>query len=280
MMAKEKCIFFNSSSGCARGSNCKFSHSREEQSVCRYFKLGSCKRGSSCFYKHDIQNSPSEGSSRADVQAINPKSGEEIVCAVCFEDPQQFGLLIGCDHVFCLKCVREWRNATSKDMSLRESNVIKECPVCRTRSDFVVPSFKYKKGKEKEKEIESYKTKLGKISCKYFNRKGRYYRVCPFGDNCFYAHVDQNGKKLSCIKQISGTNSRGLARLNNFYLGFMGLQDEEDDEDEEDEEEWEDEDEDEGYYYSASDGLQALYEEQYFYFSDSDDDFDRYQYMY
>jgi hypothetical protein len=90
--------------------------------------------------------------------------------------------------------------------------------------------------------------------------------------------VDQNGKKLSCIKQISGTNSRGLVPLNNFYLGFLGLQDEEDDEDEEDEEEWEDEDE--GYYYSASDGLQALYEEQYFYFSDSDDDFDRYQYMY
>jgi E3 ubiquitin-protein ligase makorin len=195
-----KCIFINSSTGCRKGSNCEFSHSADqvtnEQIACRYFKKGNCKRGNSCFYKHDLQNQTAQQTAQ---QTVGNRT-EEIVCSVCYEDPLQFGLLNGCDHVFCLKCVREWRNSKTKDLELGRSNVIKECPLCRVKSDFVVPSFKFMTGQEKEKEIQAYKTKLEKIPCKYFNRRGRYYRVCPFGDICFYAHTDQDGKKLSCTK--------------------------------------------------------------------------------
>ena len=195
-----KCIFINSSTGCRKGSNCEFIHSVDQvtngQIVCRYFKKGNCKRGNSCFYKHDLQNQTAQQPAQ---QTVGNRK-EEIVCAVCYEDPMQFGLLNACDHVFCLKCVREWRNSKTKDLELRGSNVIKDCPLCRVRSDFVVPSFKFMTGQEKEKEIQAYKTKLEKIPCKYFNRRGRYYRVCPFGDSCFYAHTDEDGKKLSCTK--------------------------------------------------------------------------------
>ena len=68
------------------------------------------------------------------------------------------------------------------------------CPVCRTESYFVIPSLTYiKSGPEKDAIIEMYRKTLGEIPCKYLQQSEGF---CPFGNSCFYAHVDKNGKKL------------------------------------------------------------------------------------
>jgi len=44
----DTCKFYNTSSGCQRGSNCRYLH------VCRYFLLDECKFGPSCKRNHDL----------------------------------------------------------------------------------------------------------------------------------------------------------------------------------------------------------------------------------
>jgi len=59
-------------------------------------------------------------------------------CAVCLDAvaPRRFGILTDCEHSVCLACIRQWR-ATH---AIRPQ-VARACPVCRTPSHFVVPSF-------------------------------------------------------------------------------------------------------------------------------------------
>jgi hypothetical protein len=145
---------------------------------------------------NSLKDNPSS-SSKLEISESAPDD-EAHVCSICFEAPKQFGLLVGCDHVFCLSCVREWRNSKNKSLELRESAVIKDCPVCRATSDYIVPSFHYAKGRPKEKLIENYKKRLSEIPCKYFNRSGRWMHVCPFQESCFYSHNDEDGNRLPC----------------------------------------------------------------------------------
>jgi E3 ubiquitin-protein ligase makorin len=60
-------------------------------------------------------------------------------CGICFDSiaacGKRFGLLTGCDHVFCLECIRTWRKSTSVD-----KDVSRSCPCCREHSYFVMPS--------------------------------------------------------------------------------------------------------------------------------------------
>ncbi|KAK9354646.1 hypothetical protein V1523DRAFT_407315 [Lipomyces doorenjongii] len=106
----------------------------------------------------------------------SPENDEDVDrCAICLEVPTVFGLLLNCDHVFCLSCMREWRTTsgmatreflvtvsedstaetyterrggdlTLADHSLRaerrrtEVRLNKCCPLCRRPSDFIVPS--------------------------------------------------------------------------------------------------------------------------------------------
>ncbi|KAF8467682.1 hypothetical protein BDZ91DRAFT_121739 [Kalaharituber pfeilii] len=56
------------------------------------------------------------------------------ICPICSEFPKVFGLMSGCDHIFCLECIYEWR-------SMSKAN--KTCPICRVRSNYVVPSSVY-----------------------------------------------------------------------------------------------------------------------------------------
>jgi len=124
--------------------------------------------------------------------AISLSSEKE--CGICMEKvmekanvkDRQFGILTGCNHIFCLACIREWR--ARKEYNRK---VVRSCPECRTHSDFIVPSnYWYEDDKEKDKFIEDYKTRLSKMSCKYFD-KGR--GKCPFGSACFYLHAYEDG---------------------------------------------------------------------------------------
>lgn len=116
-------------------------------------------------------------------------------CNICYEkilaNGKRFGILTDCNHAFCLECIRKWRGKYMKNV---DKELFRLCPTCRVESYFVIPSCEYvEEGAEKDKLIDEYKTSLRDIPCKYFD-KGQ--GVCPFGNSCFYAHLDKNGKKV------------------------------------------------------------------------------------
>uniref|UniRef100_A0A182SBD7 RING-type E3 ubiquitin transferase n=1 Tax=Anopheles maculatus TaxID=74869 RepID=A0A182SBD7_9DIPT len=112
------------------------------------------------------------------------------VCGICMEvvmnkrpRDQRFGLLPNCMHVFCLRCIRNWRRVKTQAPAVRQG-----CPMCRVVSYFVCPSFVwYENAKEKWNNIALYITVCGTIPCKYLRQDGR--RKCPFGKKCFYQHT-------------------------------------------------------------------------------------------
>lgn len=105
--------------------------------------------------------------------------GEE--CGICMEQVKQkgtqFGLLDGCNHVFCVECIREWRQVGQLDKSVKRS-----CPLCRCESHFVIPSSYVPSTEEEKYEVvQTYHARLKKIPCRHFDQ-GR--GECPFGTRC------------------------------------------------------------------------------------------------
>ncbi|OJD22940.1 hypothetical protein ACJ73_05707 [Blastomyces percursus] len=148
---------------------------------CKWWKRGHCFRGRECYFRHDDAlagvDKPARRSAAAGVTTVNtsaeaaaagpsvsseptasqappstansPKlENAEEPCGICMEIPTVFGLLVNCDHVFCLSCIRSWRSSvgTSAEdvINTLDSRVprqtTKTCPLCRTKSEFVVPS--------------------------------------------------------------------------------------------------------------------------------------------
>ncbi|XP_018011718.1 probable E3 ubiquitin-protein ligase makorin-1 [Hyalella azteca] len=117
-------------------------------------------------------------------------------CGICMDtvmerslpSQRRFGILPNCSHIFCLDCIRKWRQ--SKQF---ENKIIRSCPECRIQSDYIVPSRYWvdeSDKEEKKKLVDSYRDALGKKECKYFN-KGE--GTCPFGNKCFYRHALADG---------------------------------------------------------------------------------------
>jgi len=183
--------------------------------LCPYTEQGDCPHGESCQYMHGdpcelcgkLCLHPFDQTQRKTHQAECMKILEEDMqlsfaisrssnkdCGICMETvmeksnakERQFGILTGCNHIFCLSCIREWRGRKEY-----KKNVVRACPECRVHSDFIVPSpYWYEDDKEKEKFISGYKSKLSKKSCRYFD-EGR--GKCPFGSVCFYRHAYPDG---------------------------------------------------------------------------------------
>jgi len=119
-------------------------------------------------------------------------------CGICMDNvmekeppsERRFGILEKCTHIFCLSCIRKWRQTKQFD-----NRTIRACPECRVASDFVVPSRYWVDDKEdKEKLIDSYKQALSEKPCKYF-KQGR--GECPFAGACFYLHAFPDGTKAA-----------------------------------------------------------------------------------
>uniref|UniRef100_A0A182M3I6 RING-type E3 ubiquitin transferase n=1 Tax=Anopheles culicifacies TaxID=139723 RepID=A0A182M3I6_9DIPT len=110
------------------------------------------------------------------------------MCSICMEIvmnkrpcEQRFGILPKCQHVFCLKCIRNWRKTDNIPQHVRRS-----CPVCRIMSSYVCPSFVWiEEYKAKAKLIRKYRQGCKKILCKYWKK----HKCCPFREKCFYKHV-------------------------------------------------------------------------------------------
>ncbi|XP_067387576.1 probable E3 ubiquitin-protein ligase makorin-1 isoform X2 [Emydura macquarii macquarii] len=114
---------------------------------------------------------------------------EDVVCGICMDkvyekslpEERVFGILPNCGHAYCVGCIRTWRK--SREF---QSAVIKACPECRVTSSYFIPhKYWVSDTDEKEKLIETFKARTGKIRCKFFARGQGY---CPFKSECIYLH--------------------------------------------------------------------------------------------
>ena len=212
---QQLCRFFVLHGNCRYGESCHFSHTlplgvsmedAKKQVPCPFFAKGYCKYGDFCQLRHDANdllnvaklNETKTTTTAAAAAATTTATSSSIsstteVCGICLEPASQknnskFGLLSGCNHVFCFDCLMEWRKQGSEEAKDRRS-----CPTCRIRSDYVVPSKQFPScDEEKQAIVSAYKRSLAKIPCKHYipGRSGS----CIFGRDCFYAHLGTDGQ--------------------------------------------------------------------------------------
>lgn len=185
--------------------------------LCKYFwSNGTCRFGDQCWFLHDVPptvettlsteiSSVATPDEEKDVKiaAVNlsngthcPEDGQsesEHCCSICFESVSNtktklFGLVSGCDHCFCLSCLREWRYSKNNP-----SDSTRLCPVCRVDIKIVVPSIRFVTGEEKEAVINNHFKNMALKPCKHFKAK---LGTCPFGQDCYYAHLSRNGEDM------------------------------------------------------------------------------------
>jgi len=151
------------------------------------------------------------------------KEEEQVItCGICLEDsPQcQYGLLSCCNHAFCYDCLMQWRKNGTSGMSDRRS-----CPTCRKPSDYVIPSIIFPKNERvKERIVQEYKNRKASIPCRRF-QKTKTFGSCPFGSDCLYAHIDENGQDVKSLDKsmeaIRADRERRQRRRHHHLHGFV-----------------------------------------------------------
>ena len=137
-------------------------------------------------------------------------------CGICMGDSptdKLYGVLSHCNCVFCLSCIREWRADGAARNPGMAGSTVRQCPLCRVPSYFVVPSIRTFTLKslvnaeasggteaiqtrqehlqaEKKTFIDTYKRSLQQKPCRNYLAD----KSCPFGSSCFYLHIDANGE--------------------------------------------------------------------------------------
>lgn len=140
------------------------------------------------------------------------------ICGICLEvilekpsREQRFGILPNCSHIFCLECIRTWRQAKNF-----ENKIKRGCPTCRISSDFVCPSIVWVESREeKDRLINDYKKACNTTHCKHFKQgTGK----CPFGNKCFYKHALPDGTLVDVGGPSRQTDSRlRISHLQDFF---------------------------------------------------------------
>jgi len=186
---------------------------KKGRKVCSFFLQGICRYGQQCRHRHlhcvsdkclscgqTVGSTPEEQQLHltmcTEVVAMEKERRESASkkCGICHQLTlklnRKFGLLISCNHSFCLQCIREWRGSSEHS---RER--VRACPICKVVSHYVIPCDRHvAEPTRKQRVIVEYKWRLGQIDCKHYNR-GK--AVCPFGEACFYRHEDGSAKKTT-----------------------------------------------------------------------------------
>ncbi|KAI0641948.1 hypothetical protein C8Q79DRAFT_264135 [Trametes meyenii] len=193
------CKYYKTDRGCYQGDRCKFLHGETERltpfdksKVCRFHAAGFCKHGEQCWFLH---TDPSQVASGSQSSVSLSEEEDEFLCSICYDKPSTFGLLVGCSHVFCISCIKNWRESEGKSEDIIQAGTTKTCPMCRTSSRFVTPSaFFYPQDHPKKAEaIDAYKASMARVKCKHFEKSPLHRRFCPFGKECFYKHENPDG---------------------------------------------------------------------------------------
>lgn len=157
-------------------SSTTFDH---KETFCPFYMNSDCKFGSKCRYQHESGENNGEdidGMTCIDStydqkeEMKNEKSENDISeCNICMSLPDQsngevYGIMSNCTCVFCLHCIREWRNEGLKNP--KKLVQIRMCPTCRVNSYFVIPSAIIVRGKSKDDLISRYKESLSQTPCK------------------------------------------------------------------------------------------------------------------
>ncbi|KAF9054348.1 hypothetical protein BJ165DRAFT_1438195 [Panaeolus papilionaceus] len=235
------CRYYDTPRGCFAGDHCKFLHGKppddpesseppllspyDQAKKCRFYIQGYCKRGDSCWFRHVSDDEPSSSK-------VTIESDDEDTCSICFEKATTFGLLGGCSHVFCITCIKQWRDPQNRPGGTHDSENTKKCPMCRTPSKFITPSSRfYKQGtEEKDKVVAAYKESMSRVPCRYFQKalKSKSKPSCPYGKDCFYQHknedgtdyVFQEGVDVSMRRYRSQTSRHRHGYLRNMFIPF------------------------------------------------------------
>jgi E3 ubiquitin-protein ligase makorin len=175
-------------------------HRPPEAPLCRFFAAGRCAAGSACRFSH---------------VRSHDHASDEFVCGICSESVltmgRKFGLLDNCDCVFCLDCLREWRNQKEKQDRVN----LRKCPLCRIDSYVVTPSTNFLVGEEKRAEREKYCQYLSTLPCKNHNRGQA---TCQFGTSCLYRHEGARPvNEFVVIKGADGTRTKRATQLSDYF---------------------------------------------------------------
>ncbi|XP_045384043.1 E3 ubiquitin-protein ligase makorin-1-like [Lemur catta] len=216
---------------------------KTKKQLCPYAAVGDCRYGENCVYLHGYSCDmcglqvlhPTDAAQRSQhikscieahekvmERSFAVQRSKDKVCGICMEvvyekgnpSERRFGILSNCNHTYCLKCIRKWRNAKQFD-----SKIIKSCPECRITSKFVIPSEYWVEDKEeKQKLIQKYKEVMSNKACRHFGeRRGS----LPFGGNCCCAHAYPDGRREGPQRQKVGTSSRYRAQRMNHFWKFI-----------------------------------------------------------
>jgi hypothetical protein len=109
---------------------------------------------------------------------------------------------VSCSDLTLPECIRNWRatlpeNPTSENELKKTS---KTCPMCRSQSDFIIPSSIWpiaatNENPMKKEIVERYLGRLRTIPCKHFEKSINdsappdYKFKCQFGNHCHYSHA-------------------------------------------------------------------------------------------
>lgn len=175
------------------------------------------------FKEHDTPTSQATGSSHSTCRKLNnevniePQNGltdsstsqsvmkktlatnqaiemsKDIICGICMDKIYEktppkdrcFAILPGCNHAFCLTCIKTWRH--SKGFT---NNILKACPECRVVSSYYIPHRVWVVDEQKQELIDRFKAEKRKIRCKFFLQSNG---KCPFKSECIYLHEFPEG---------------------------------------------------------------------------------------
>ncbi|RNA16321.1 E3 ubiquitin- ligase makorin-1, partial [Brachionus plicatilis] len=177
--ASSLCPYFEKSLECPFASSCQYMHG-EVCDVCSMACLHPFDSAQRDQHRKECVNQVEKEME----EAFAVQRSNERQCGICMEtvwdkekvNDRRFGILENCNHCFCLQCIRQWRASKSY-----ENKIVKACPECRVKSDYVTPSkYWFDNEEEKKKIISDYKSNLGKTECKYYKRGEG---TCPFGSN-------------------------------------------------------------------------------------------------
>jgi E3 ubiquitin-protein ligase makorin len=126
--------------------------------ICTFFLQGLCRYGNSCFYSHSL-NERIESEDEMIAIGEEIRLSKELECGICYDNimakEERFGLLSGCNHAFCLTCVRNWRGHADQP-----KQTVRQCPVCRIETHFIIPSSRMVTNPERKKAlIDEYRVR-------------------------------------------------------------------------------------------------------------------------
>jgi hypothetical protein len=156
---REVCRSFVLFKQCRFPTNCMFLHTTDPEII----KTTICK------FRMDCRKLNCQFGHARQIHIQEDRDGENLIsddnCGICWENiytsKKRFGLLVSCDHKFCIDCIRKHRQNTQLPKINRNA-----CPVCRVESFGYCSSKFFLIGSAKENEFEKCKKSRAKIICR------------------------------------------------------------------------------------------------------------------